>query len=157
MHRLPSDPGRALFRQPASPYPCPAAARQKRRGAAAVEFAILAPLLFLILLGIVEVGRMLMVQQVLTNGAREGARKAILPGATDAEVVSTIDNYMSSTGIQGCTRQVSPSVATARGGDPITVTVTVPYNNVTWLPTGAIRWFQDKNLTTNVVMRKEPE
>ena len=47
-----------------------------RRGAVAVEAAIVLPILLILMLGIWEVGRMIQVQQILTNGAREGARLA---------------------------------------------------------------------------------
>lgn len=48
--------------------------RQSERGAVAVEFAILAPLLIMILLGIMEFGRAYNAQISLTNAAREGVR-----------------------------------------------------------------------------------
>jgi hypothetical protein len=47
-----------------------------RDGLAAVEFAAVLPLLFLILLGAWEVGRMVQVYSILSNAAREGARLA---------------------------------------------------------------------------------
>ena len=53
------------------------------RGATAVEFALLLPLLLLILLGIIDFGRMLNAQETLTQAAREGARLVAL-GRTDA-------------------------------------------------------------------------
>ena len=56
--------------------------RKKRRGAAAVEFAVVAPIFLLLVFGMIEYGRMVMVQQVLTNASREGARCAVLDGAT---------------------------------------------------------------------------
>ncbi|MGB6041722.1 MAG: TadE family protein, partial [Pirellulales bacterium] len=52
--------------------------RKKRRGVAAVEFALVAPLFVLMVMGMIEVGRAIMVQQVLTNASREGARRAVL-------------------------------------------------------------------------------
>ena len=52
--------------------------RRKKRGAAVVEFAIVAPLFILLVFGMIEFGRMVMVQQVLTNASREGARLAVL-------------------------------------------------------------------------------
>lgn len=52
--------------------------RRKERGAVAVEMAILLPLLLLILLGIIEYGRVLNVQVSLTHAAREGARHAAI-------------------------------------------------------------------------------
>ncbi|WP_309108599.1 pilus assembly protein [Arthrobacter sp.] len=48
--------------------------RASERGAVAVEFAILAPVLVMILLGIMEFGRAYNAQVTLTNAAREGVR-----------------------------------------------------------------------------------
>ncbi|MCX2748194.1 pilus assembly protein [Arthrobacter sp. MI7-26] len=53
-------------------------AKQKERGAVAVELAIVLPLLLLILIGIIEFGRVLNVQVSLTQAAREGARYAAI-------------------------------------------------------------------------------
>lgn len=47
---------------------------RKQRGAAAVKFAASAPVFVLLLFGMIEFGRMVMVQQMLTNATREGAR-----------------------------------------------------------------------------------
>jgi hypothetical protein len=58
----------------------------RRRGAAVVEFAVIAPLFFMMVFGIIEFGRALMVQQILTNASREGARRAIVEGATESEI-----------------------------------------------------------------------
>ena len=126
-----------------------------RRGAAAVEFAFVAPVLLLLILGIIEVGRMMMVQQIVTNAAREGCRKAVLGGATETQVFTTIDNYLTGSGITGQTRTVSPNPSGSHAGDSITVTVSVPYENVTWLPIGAVKWMQGKKLQASVIMRKE--
>lgn len=48
--------------------------RVTERGAVAVEFAILAPVLIMILMGIMEFGRVYNTQATLTNAAREGVR-----------------------------------------------------------------------------------
>ncbi|UKA62144.1 TadE/TadG family type IV pilus assembly protein [Arthrobacter sp. FW306-04-A] len=48
--------------------------RSSERGAVAVEFAILAPVLIMLLLGIMEFGRAYNVQVSLSNAAREGVR-----------------------------------------------------------------------------------
>jgi Flp pilus assembly protein TadG len=142
-----------------SPSPGPSTAgpgsrpRSGRPGLAAIEFAIVAPLLVLLILGMIEFGRMIMVQQILTNGAREGARKAVLPGVTDTMVQKTIDDYLKNADIKGFSRSVSPSTDSAAGGTSITVTVSVPYKDVTWLPVG--QFLTDKTLSASVVMRKE--
>lgn len=50
---------------------------RSERGASAVEFAIVLPVLFLIIAGIVDFGRYFFFQIQLSNAAREGARAAI--------------------------------------------------------------------------------
>jgi Flp pilus assembly protein TadG len=61
----------------------PAPTANHDRGAAAVEFALVLPVLLLVLCGIVDFGRALHAQVVLTQAAREGARLAAL-GEPDA-------------------------------------------------------------------------
>ena len=63
--------------------------RKTRRAAAVVEFAVVAPVLFLLVFGMIEFGRMVMVQQVLTNASREGARVGILDGSTTSYTCDT--------------------------------------------------------------------
>jgi len=54
--------------------------RDRRRAQALVEFALIAPIFFLLLFAIVEFGRAVYYIQVLNNAAREGARYAIVHG-----------------------------------------------------------------------------
>jgi hypothetical protein len=57
-------------------------ARAERSGGQAlVEFALVAPLLFLLILGTIEAGRFIFFQELLNNATREGARYAIVHGA----------------------------------------------------------------------------
>lgn len=56
-------------------------ARTPRRGQALVEFALVAPIFFLLLFGIVEGGRFVFYYQTLANATREGARFAIVNGS----------------------------------------------------------------------------
>jgi len=105
-----------------------------RRGAAVVEFAIVAPLFLLLVFGIIEFGRMVMVQQVITNAAREGARQGIVPGSSSSQVNNTVSTYLNGTSIGGATTTVSPDPAAATYGQGITVTVSVPFTSVSWLP-----------------------
>ena len=70
------------------------------RGAALLETAITIPIILLIAVGIFEFGRAYQTQQVLTNAAREGARTAVLPDATDAQVTTIVRNYLTSGGLK---------------------------------------------------------
>ncbi|HEV3443576.1 MAG TPA: TadE family protein, partial [Gemmataceae bacterium] len=46
----------------------------RRRGVSSVEFAFVAPIFFLMLLGLIELSRGLMVKHMLLNAARQGCR-----------------------------------------------------------------------------------
>ena len=64
-----------------SPHHRPPKAARRHRGQAIAEFALVAPLLFLLILGIFEAGRFIFYYQLLNNATREGARYAIVHGA----------------------------------------------------------------------------
>jgi len=127
--------------------------KQGRRGVATVEFAIIAPLFFMLVLGCIELGRALMVQQILTNASRTGARDAVTLSGTQASAIAAASDFAEGASVGGIAVTVTPNPSTASSGDMITVTVTVPYANVTWVPAP---WFMDgKTLTASSVMRKE--
>jgi Flp pilus assembly protein TadG len=128
--------------------------RRNRRGAAVVEFAIVAPVFFLLVFGMIEYGRMVMVQQVITNASREGARVAVLDGATTSDVQTKVNDYLTSAKVSGATVVVDPSPPSSAGyGAPVTVTVSVGFNQVSWLP--APFFLGGKTLTAASVMRRE--
>jgi hypothetical protein len=58
--------------------------RRRRHGQAMVEFALIAPIFFLILFAIMEAGRFVFYYEMLSNAAREGARYAIVHGANSS-------------------------------------------------------------------------
>ena len=125
-----------------------------RRGVAAVEFAVMAPLLFLLVFGMIEVGRGLMIQQLLANAARDGARSAVLEGATAEGVEASVIEYLGGSSVSGVSVTVTPNPITlAQGGDPVTVAVSVPFTAVSWLP--APRYLDDATLSASVTMRRE--
>ena len=125
-----------------------------RAGVAVVEFAVIAPLFFLLILGMIEFGRMVMVQQVITNASREGARTAIVQGATNADVLGVVENYLAAGGVRGAMVSVTPDPIDLAGyGDPVTVTVSVPFRQVSWLPTPM--FLGDTQLRATTAMRRE--
>lgn len=63
-------------------------ARHRERGAAAVEMAIVLPLLLLLLGGIVDFGRAFYTKNILTNAAREGARAASSASVVPADITA---------------------------------------------------------------------
>jgi len=98
-------------------------------GASAVEFALLLPVLMMVLFGIIEFGLALYRQSILTNASREGARLGIVqsvPAITNAQINAAIDNYLTPAGIPpGNVSRII--VAGGVTGTPVQVTLTLPY------------------------------
>lgn len=130
------------------------ATRARRRGASAVEFAIVAPVFFLVVLGIIEFGRMVMAQQVITNAAREGARIAVLDSATTARVQTRVGDYLAAAGLSGATVSVSPNPPTTAGfGEPVSVRIDIPFAAISALSTPFMA--KAHTLSAESIMRRE--
>jgi hypothetical protein len=69
------------------------------RGAELIEFALVLPVLLLIVLGIVDFGFMFQRMEVVTNAAREGARLAVLPGYQIGDVQARVCDYLRTGGV----------------------------------------------------------
>lgn len=161
----------------------PRTRRGGRRGAALVELAVVTPILFTMLLGIIEFGRAFMVVEIVTNGSREGARIAAAQGAgTVANVKTQTAAYLQAAGIGDGTygankaitaitvSEVSGGTATAladtvnlddtssgatvQSGDAIQVYVEVDFSKVSWLPNGLFMG-SGKRVPGTTVMRRE--
>lgn len=88
---------------------------KQRGGAAAVELAVVAPVLVLILMGIVEFGSVFYVRQTMVQAARSGARQLAIQGATEGEAIAIAENFLSTAAITGAT--VTAQNAYAGSGD----------------------------------------
>ncbi|MFO0912904.1 MAG: TadE/TadG family type IV pilus assembly protein [Pirellulales bacterium] len=120
-----------------------------------VEFAIVAPLFIMLVFGIMEFGRMVMVQQVLANAVREGARVAVLDGATATSITTSVNRSLNMASVPNAIVTVSPSnPSTAALGDPITVTARLTYGQVSWLP-APMYVSREHSLQASCVMRRE--
>ena len=97
--------------------------RKNRKGQSMVEFALVLPILLLLLLGIMEFGFLFHEYLVVTHAAREGARDAAL-GATDAEVTTVAKNAAADINKGQMTVTITP--ATRVRGNSVTVKVTNP-------------------------------
>jgi Flp pilus assembly protein TadG len=116
-----------------------AGVRHHRRGATAVEFAVVAIPFFILILGIFEVGRAYMVQHLLLAAARQGARVGIVPPNGNDEISAAVGSVMNPAGITSDQISVtvndgSTDAKYAVTGQDITVMVYVPVASVSWLP-----------------------
>jgi Flp pilus assembly protein TadG len=103
----------------------------RERGAAAVEFALLLPVLLLIIFGTIDFGRAFNAQITLTQAAREGARLAALG---QPNVVSR--TQAAAPGLSPVTVTVTSCPADAGPADDASVTTSYAFSFVT--PVGAI-------------------
>ena len=128
-------------------------------GAALVEFAMVLPLLLLLLFGIVEFGLLFYNKQVLTNASREGARAGIAY-ATTAKIRDTVERYcrrniQSSRLIRFDTEAApNPTVIGAMGSYGQNLTVAVSYNYTFLLP-DLLGFGPIMQLTAETVMKME--
>lgn len=103
-------------------------------GAEFVEFALVFPLLLLVVMGISDFGLMFQQYEVITNAAREGARVAVLPNYTAADATTRVNQYIAASFLSGGgtpTVTVGPPQQVIIGGNcmgTITVTVTYPHD-----------------------------
>ena len=142
------------------------AIRPKRRGAATVELALVLPIFLTLVYGIIEFGRGFMVSQLVTNAAREGARRAILDGSTNSDVTSFIQTYLLQSANVAAADAIVTITVTAAAGNPnpgnslaatkskdlVAVKVDVPFDKVAYL-TG--KYLNGKLLTSTSSMRHE--
>jgi len=108
--------------------------KRVRNGAAAVEMAFILPLFLALIMGTIEASRLGMVSQLLHIAARESCRVAVLPHKTQADVQARVDSILNGTGIDVGTVEPTPSDwESLEAGMPITVTLSVPFNQISWL------------------------
>lgn len=98
-----------------------------------VEFAIVAPLLFLFFFTAFEFCRVAMIRHTVDNAVYESVRKGIIPGATVGEIRAQGDLVLSTIGIRNFTIDVTPSVITQET-DELTVRIQVPLDQNTFIP-----------------------
>lgn len=131
-----------------------ALSRLRRSGTAAVEFALVLPLFLSLLLGAWEVGRMIEVQQILNNAARDGARQAASGNWTVSQVQTNIVNYLKAAGLPDYSSKIATTVSVkdltnptpaapalstddplqkATYLDQLAVSITIPFTDVEWL------------------------
>ena len=130
--------------------------RESRRGTATLEMALVLPLLLLLTFALIEYGWLFLRAQEITNGARQGARIAVRPDATNADVQASITAAMETAGIAGYLVTFSPENVHDENlypGDSVTVIITVPYDSVRlmglpWIPV-------PQDLRASVSMAKE--
>jgi Flp pilus assembly protein TadG len=116
-----------------------------------VEFAIVAPIFFLIMLASFEFSRLNVIRHTADNAAYEAARHAMVPGATAAEAVNRANSILRTVGTRGATVTINPATL---GPDvnSVNVRIEVPLGQNGWV---VPKFTSGKTLTAQSTLRTE--
>jgi Flp pilus assembly protein TadG len=121
----------------------------RRQGAALVEAALILPIFFMVVLGIVEFGRAFLICQLLQNAAREACREAVTGAYTTSQVIANIKTEMQGQGIKspnslnisvtvtvytGNPAVANNEVANATTRDLVNISVGISFSQVALIP-----------------------
>jgi Flp pilus assembly protein TadG len=125
----------------------------RRKGAAAVELAVTAPVLLIFTFGILEVTNAIYLQESLEICAYEGARIALLPNTTVANVQATCDKLLAARRVSNATITVTPNqYESSPYGTEIEVRISASLSDNLITPMFVLT---NQTFTANVVMMKE--
>jgi Flp pilus assembly protein TadG len=119
----------------------------RRTGAAAVEFAIVAPIFFTLVIAALEFGRLNIIRHTADQAAYEAARHAMVPGATAAEARTRAERMLKIVGAR------EPKVTIiGPTDDQVTVNVDVPLSKNGWI---APKFTKNKTIRATSTLKTE--
>ena len=124
-----------------------------RKATAAVECALVLPVIFLLAFSTLEICSALYLRQSATTIAFEGARVGVRGKTTRQQIIDECETLLKQRGIAQGQVAVSPSdFSKIKSLDPITVTVRAPCRGNTWF-----LWnlFQNEDIQVSVTMARE--
>lgn len=126
-------------------------------GQALVEFALVLPILLMLVFGVIEFGRAWNASQVLTDAAREGARNMVVANdtMTTAKVTQNIKRALARASLDTTVATITLNKG-ATTGQLSTVRISYPYKFSVVGP--LLKWTTSKTsitLRTSFVMRNE--
>lgn len=99
--------------------------KQGEQGQALVEMALVLPLFFLLLFGVIEMGRIGYAYLTISNAVREGARTAAI-GGSDLDIRNKINNSAANLDAELLIINISPLEDYRQSGQDTTVQVSYP-------------------------------
>jgi len=127
--------------------------KQRRLGAATVEFAVCLPIIVLIVFGGIQASNMLFLRQTLVQAAYEGIKTGVKVDGTAATAAASAQAVVDGRNLKNVTITLSPSdLTTVDRGSIIEMTVTAPSDDNSIFPFGP---FAGKSVVATAVMVKE--
>lgn len=123
----------------------------RRRGAALVEFAMVFPILMLCFYGMIELSRVLLLQHTVDTASYEGARCAIVPGATSQDAIECASSLLTTAKLKNATVTVTPTIIT-ESTPLVTVLVELPVRENAWMTPF---WFTKGTVKSEVTLITE--
>jgi Flp pilus assembly protein TadG len=99
------------------------------RGSSLIEFALISFMFIILLAGVVEMGRMVLVYTTIANAARAGARYAIVHGADQTVSPSGPGNPCTCTNVKTVVKNFASAGLVNTSTPPLTITVSYPNGN----------------------------
>lgn len=132
-----------------------------RRGAVAVEVALMMPFLATMILGITEVGQVQRAQCYISEAAYVGGVVGSLPGSSNSQIISDVKTFLTSCKMTATSAVITikvndatADISTAKRNDKISVTVAIPVSAVSWYGTHCFIP-QNSYVSKTVVMLKQ--
>lgn len=130
--------------------------KRQRSGVAAVELALLAPILFALTIGTLDICSLIFLKETAVLAAYEGARRGVGRGRTNADATDRVLEFLDERNIDYSAADVvsisSPGFDHAETLENVTVTVTVPTEGNLLI---ASQFLGELNVSASVTMRKE--
>lgn len=114
-----------------------------RRAAAAVEFAMVAPIAFAFFFAAIDFGRMNMVRHTMNNAVYEAARTGLVANSTTSDMTQTANTVLGTVGARNAV--VDAQII----GNAVTVTISLPCKDQGWVGSS---FFGNRTMSTSLTL-----
>lgn len=125
--------------------------RKIRCGAALVEFAFVLPIILVFFYAMVELSRLMLLQHSVDTAAYEGARNAMVPGASSHDAVVSSQQLLTAARLRSAVITVEPTTIT-ESTSLVTVRIELPVAENAWITPF---WFKSGTVVSEVTLITE--
>lgn len=127
--------------------------RNSSRGQSLLEFALILPVLMLVVMGTLDLGRAVYIRTTISNAAREGAHTAIISSNTNRNIMDAIESRSGGLGIQDSQISINPTNQASRTkGTTVTIGINYPLTPMTPMLAQMLGSSQTLTLTASATM-----